>query len=241
MAIRPFLAMTGLEMEKSPVLPDRCAWMACHFSPYGRGLSNLPRRLPEGAILMVDDITPIHGHNPEVIARQLSECVESFHCPAVLLDFQREGYPQVRDLARHLLETLPCPVGVSAPYAAGLDSPVFLPPIPCHMLPEEAAAPWQGRELWMDWSMEAEIITVTADGASTAPLPCPDRTQAGFQEEALHCHYIIQELPDALQFTLWRTWEDWAALAACMGISTTLMLHQEFAKIVGEGLEPPET
>ena len=64
MAIAPFLAMTGAEMRNNSVLPDKIAWMACHFSPYGTGLSNLPKNLPAGSLLMVDDITPPHGHDP---------------------------------------------------------------------------------------------------------------------------------------------------------------------------------
>ena len=46
MAITPFLAMTAAEFRKKEDLPDKIAWMACHFSPYGLGLSNLPQRLP---------------------------------------------------------------------------------------------------------------------------------------------------------------------------------------------------
>ncbi len=230
MLIRPFLAMTRLEMEKNPVIPAPCAWMACHFSPYGLGLSNLPRHLPEGAVLMVDDVTPIHGHDPAVIARQLIDCVEAFSCAAVLLDFQREGYGESQALARHLQEALPCPVAVSSLYAGDLEGPVFLPPIPCHCPPEEAAAPWQGRQLWLDWNAAGEVITVTEEGASITPLPWLDAAQAGFQDAALHCHYTIQECPDALQFTLWRTWEDWEALTAVLGASTALTLFQEYKK-----------
>ena len=68
MAIAPFLAMTAAEMQNSSQLPPKIAWMACHFSPYGLGLSNLPKELPSDSLLMVDDITPPHP----IIARAAS-------------------------------------------------------------------------------------------------------------------------------------------------------------------------
>ena len=89
MAIAPFLAMTAAEMHSCASLPEKVAWMACHFSPYGLGLSNLPKTLPPGSLLMMDDITPPQGHDPDLIAAQLEECVQKFQCSGVLLDFQR--------------------------------------------------------------------------------------------------------------------------------------------------------
>ena len=46
MAIRQYLAMTAAEMTQAGSLPRHSAWMACHFSPYSTGLTNLPDRLP---------------------------------------------------------------------------------------------------------------------------------------------------------------------------------------------------
>ena len=71
MAIRPFLAMTAAEIRGTETLPPKTAWMACHFSPYSTGLSNLPKALPPGSMVILDDITPIHGHDSETIAAQL--------------------------------------------------------------------------------------------------------------------------------------------------------------------------
>ena len=42
MVIRPFLAMTAAEIRANPDISSPIGWMACHFSPYGTGLSNLP-------------------------------------------------------------------------------------------------------------------------------------------------------------------------------------------------------
>ena len=52
MAIRPFLAMTAAEIQGTETLPPKTAWMACHFSPYSTGLSNLPKALPPGLSLI---------------------------------------------------------------------------------------------------------------------------------------------------------------------------------------------
>ena len=64
MAITPFLAMTAAEMRNISVCPPKIAWMACHFSPYGLGLSNMPKDLPSNSLLIVDDYTPPSGHDP---------------------------------------------------------------------------------------------------------------------------------------------------------------------------------
>ena len=91
MAIRPFLAMTAAEIQGTETLPPKTAWMACHFSPYSTGLSNLPKALPPGSMVILDDITPIHGHDAEAIAAQLRSRLEEIECSGVLLDFQRPG------------------------------------------------------------------------------------------------------------------------------------------------------
>ena len=129
MAIVPFLAMTAAEMRSCSVFPEKIAWMACHFSPYGTGLSNLPKDLPSGSILMVDDVTPPHGHDPNFIAQQLSHYVEKFQCSWVLMDFQRWNCMETEAIAKYLTEALPCPAALSACYAKDLDYPVFLPPV----------------------------------------------------------------------------------------------------------------
>ena len=99
MAIRPFLAMTAAEIRGTETLPPKTAWMACHFSPYSTGLSNLPKDLPPGSMVILDDITPIHGHDAEAIAAQLRPRLEEMECSGVLLDFQRPGYEEAELLA----------------------------------------------------------------------------------------------------------------------------------------------
>ena len=46
MAISIYLAASPAQISKMERFPEKLAWMACHFSPYGTGLSNLPASLP---------------------------------------------------------------------------------------------------------------------------------------------------------------------------------------------------
>lgn len=230
MAFAPFLAMTASEMRNHTVLPPKIAWMACHFSPYGLGLSNLPQTLPPGSLLMVDDITPPHGHDSVLIAEQLSLCAEKLQCSGILLDFQRPDCPETAALAKHLAEALPCPTAVSEGYAGDLDCPVFLSPVPPSAVPEDYFAPWQGREIWLEISLCGEILTLTDQGCEVAPLPFPDPNREGFSDSNLHCHYTIETKENSAVFTLWRNWEDIQELleeAETLGMTTAVGLFQE--------------
>lgn len=230
MAIHPFLAMTAAEIRTVSDFPPKIAWMACHFSPYCTGLSNLPRELPPGSLLILDDITPIHGHDPEEIGGQLTERVEKLECSGVLLDFQRPDCEETAALAKHLAGTLPCPVGVSEPYAGELDCPVFLPPAPPDVPLVEYIAPWSGREVWLEMALDGEVISLTEQGAETAPLPWGETFAGGFAQERLHCHYRIETDDNSARFTLWRTREDLEGLledAEKFGVTTAVGLYQE--------------
>ena len=233
MAIAPFLAMTGAEFCAASALPQKIAWMACHFSPYGLGLSNLPKKLPVGSLLILDDITPPHGHEPILIAEQLSTCVESLQCSGVLLDFQRAGSGEARTLANHLTQALPCPVVVSECYSGDSEGPVFLPPVPPSVPLKEYLLPWKGRELWMELGLEGEILTLTEQGCEAISLPCPDWETEGFSDDKLHCHYTIETTEKSATFTLWRTMNDLEELlaeAAELGVVEAVGLYQELGK-----------
>lgn len=230
MAIRPFLAMTAAEIRSISPLPDRIGWMACHFSPYSTGLSNRPKGLPAGSLLIVNDITPIHGHDPEVVAAQLLETVESCGCHGVLLDFQRPDSMETEQMAAFLANALPCPVTVSDLYAGSLSCPVFLSPLPHHIPLKEHIAPWLGREIWLEVAMDAEKILITDSGSTVTPLPYFHDT-CGHRDEALHCHYRVELLEDSARFTFWRSSEDIDTLleeAESLGITTAVGLYQEF-------------
>lgn len=235
MANKPFLAMTAAEIREKSDLPKKIAWMACHFSPYGTGLSNLPRTLPPGSLLILDDITPIRGHDPQRILDQLLECTRALSCSGVLLDFQRPGIEETAALAEVLTQGLSCPVAVSHCYAEAGSSPVFLPPAPPSEPLEEHFAPWAGREVWLELSLEGEEVTVTEEGASFLSLPYPAYFEEGFVDEKLCCHYRCIPLEEKIKFLLWRTKEDLNDLinqAKAFGITTTVGLYQEFSNSI---------
>ena len=232
MAIAPFLAMTAAELHSLSALSFPIAWMACHFSPYGTALSNLPKDLPPGSVLILDDITPPRGHDPVQIAEQLKACVEEFQCSAVLLDFQRTGCEETRSIARHLSAVLPCPTVVSEGYAGELACPVFLSPVPPSSQPELYFSPWKGREVWLELGLSGELLTLTERGCSAAAFPCPDPEAKGFSDQELCCHYTTDVSETAVHFTLWRNREDTVRLLAeaeKLGIVGAVGLYQEFA------------
>lgn len=229
MVLPLYLAMTAAEIRKNTHLPPQPAYMACHFSPYGTGLSNRPQTLPHGSMLILNDRTPIRGHDHGLIAAQLGETIENLDCECILLDFQYPDYKETSKLSELLVNTLPCPVGVSECCAEGLPCPVFLPPVPLDVPLQMYLAPWQGREIWLEAALGGEIITLTPDGSSTAPLLCEPPT-ACRKEEHLHCHYHVQLDENAAKFSLWRTREDLMESleeSQALGVTRAIGLWQE--------------
>ena len=230
MAIAPFLAMTAAEIRENTSLPPKIAWMACHFSPYGSGLSNLPRSLPPGSLLMVDDITPIRRHDPHRILDQLGACAEALSCGGILLDFQRPGIEETAALVEVLTQGLPCPVAVSAHYAGSGSFPVFLPPVPPSASPENHFTPWNGREIWLELALDALEVTVTEDGSTFLPLPAAAPAEPAFFDETLLCRYHCDVQEAAVRFTLRRAAEDlerFLAEAEKHSVTKAVGLYQE--------------
>ena len=229
MVLPLYLAMTAAEIRANTDFPPNIGYMACHFSPYGTGLSNCPAHLPEGSMLILNDRTPIHGHDHGLIADQLTELVEKLKCDSVLLDFQRADVPELSLLAEKLSAALPCPVGVSDLYAADSDCSIFLPPVMPDTPLTQHLAPWQDRDIWLDISAESQEITLTEKGASTVRLP-RQILPACHGDTALHCHYRI-DVGENIRFTLFRTEQDLQDLlveAKHLGISRAVGLYQEW-------------
>lgn len=228
MALPRYLAMTASEIKECAQLPPKIAWMACHFSPYGTGLSSLPPSLPDGSLLILNDRTPIRGHDPVRIAQELTQCVKRFECFGVLLDLQRPGVPETEALVAHLAGALPCPMVVSSCYAAFCGCPVLVSCPPPHVPLKEHLQPWQGRALWMELALEQETLRLTADGCAITPGASPEGQ--AFREDSLCCHYSIQTAPEEAVFSLWRTGEDLQRLmkqAEAFGIQAVVGLYQE--------------
>ena len=229
MGISRYLAMTAAEMATFSLQKDeKSAFMACHFSPYGKGLSNFPTSLPPDAMLILNDQMPFCDHDPQRIVEELAEVVERFSCGCVLLDFERADFPKTRALCQLLLSHIPCPVGVAAIYGKDLDCPVFLPPMPLDVTLEEYLAPWQDREVWLDIAPEAACVSVTKEGSTYASLPESFPQVDAFEDKALHCYYKAEILEDRIDFHLWRNWESQILEADRLGVSKCVGLYQQF-------------
>lgn len=202
-----YLAMTAAEMQNSGTLPEKIAWMACHFSPYGTGLTNIPASLPPGSLLILNDRTPVCGHDPVRVADMLHESVQKLQCSGILLDFQRPGCQQTEAITSRIL-TLPCPVCVSEPYAKNRDCPIFLPPIPLLQTVEEYLQPWQGREIWLELALDGLELVITEGGSQCKPSAPGDEPQCNHIDPDLFCHYRMEFDPKHARFSLKRAKED---------------------------------
>lgn len=231
-----FLAMTAAEFLAHGPGSTPMGWMACHFSPYGTGLSNCPDSLPEDSLLIVNDRTPVCGHDASLIAEELTEIVERCRCSRVLLDFQRPGDAQTAAIAAAAVQALPCPVGVSALYANGLSCPVCLPPVPLAVPFSDYILPWSGREIWLELGLDMQRIRVTPEGSRRQPLPFSD-VPLPHADKQLHCRYGIAVSPDAVAFTLRRGPEELKALMADAekaGIGCLIGLYQELGHSIAQ-------
>ena len=229
MALPLYLAMTEWETQYCP-MPERMAYMACHFSSYGAGLGNFPEQLPVCSMLILNDRIPVWNHDPELIARQLQQTVEAFSCESVLLDFQRQGEGRTAAIAKAAVEALGCPVGVSQWYAQGLSCPVFFSlPAPNRDLSKELAL-WQGREVWLEAALETVQITVTREDSTTVPIPFEIPSPPCHVDETLCCRYHTAVGEDRAVFTISRTAEDLNALlrkAEALGVTRAIGLYQQ--------------
>lgn len=221
-----YLAMTAAEISKNSSPPSHLAYMACHFSPYSTGLSNLPTELPPKSMLIVNDRIPVQDHDPVRIRDQLEQLMDRFSTSSLLLDLQRPNEAQTRAIVKALMD-LPCPVAVTEQYADGLDCPVFIS-LPVHTPPKQVASAWQGRDLWLEATTDQLCITLTEDGAhisqETPPQVYP------FRDDTLICHYKAQVMNDQIRFHLHRDRQDLEELlshAQELGFTCAVGLWQE--------------
>lgn len=230
MEIPLYLAMTPGEFSALTPPPPYIAWMGCHFSSSGEGLSNIPTWLPEHSLLILDDSIPMANHKMTQVVQQLTQAVEKLKPDGVLLDFQRPEQPSIAQLATEILAALPCPVGISHHYAGDLDCPVFLPPVPGHISPADHIAPYSGRELWLEVAPVWEQITVTEAGSQFTDLEWSAFPPGPHRDKTLYCHYEIDVLEDSIRFSLCRTREDLVHLlqeSSNRNITRAVGLYQE--------------
>lgn len=224
-----YLAMTALEFMSVMPQDPYVAWLSCHFSNYHTGLTNLPKFLPAGSMVIVDDMIPIESHDPNRICQELTDLVATFQLSGVLLDLQRPNVDESYGLCKVLSQALPCPVGVTEYYAEGLSCPVLIS-VPLRTDICALVKKWKGRELWLEAALEAQKITISKEGAQVAPWDIEDLPEPFHEDAALHCRYHWQARNSTAVFTVQR---DFAALehlvdaASKLGVTRAVGLYQQ--------------
>lgn len=229
-ALPIYLAMTGWEFQNCQALPQYTAWMACHFSPYARGLSNIPESLPENALLMVNDRTEPHYHDPSLVVQQLYDAVQRLKPRGIVLDFQRPYNDEAHQIATEIQNALPCPVAVTPAYANGHTGTVLVPPVPPDQTICSFLKPWEGRNIWLEIENQGICLTVTKAGCSAEALTELPKEPV-FSDAELFCHYGIQVRNDQASFSLYRTKDDLEKLlekAETLGVTLAIGLYQEY-------------
>lgn len=233
MVLPLFLAMNASELTVSPI-PEHCAWMACHFSSCGEGISNIPHSLPPASMLILNDRIPCQGHSSDLVAAQVKEAALQLGCESILLDFQRPDNPETEAVVRAILDTTPCPVCISESYGRDFPCPVLLGPAPLHQPLDEYLAPWKGREIWLEAALCQEHITVTEKGAAFSCCFPGDDLEGGFFDEGLCCHYHARIEEKQVTFTLFDTRDSLRKkleLAHSLGVSRAVGLYQELGDL----------
>ena len=227
-----YLAFTGAEWAFMREYGGKAAWMACRFSPGGRGISGVPSSLPPGSMLMLTDETPVEEHDPQQVAWEMAKAVDALGCERVLLDFQREKSEEYCQIVRAVRETVGCLVGVSELYAQELDCPVLLSAPPLWTPLSEHLRKWAGREIWLEAVVEDAVVTVTGQGSRyescTAHLP-----ENSPVHEGLHVRYWVQTREQEALFLLRRDKAQLDALlreAQTLGVRTAVGLYQQLGR-----------
>ncbi len=239
MSLRFYLAMTEAEIRSATSLPRHIAYMACHFSPYGIGLTNIPQRLPPGSLLIVNDRVPVLHHDPQLILRQLTSAVQKLNAFGVLLDFEICNVPLTTQIVKTLLDGLPCPVAVSDVYGKELSCPIFSAPA-LHQRFCDFAPIKKGRSLWLDAYQETALYQVTSNGCTTGKSA--RLSGKSFLDEELQCRYTFSVERDSAVFTLSRQAEEmpgYLQAAGQAGVSVAVGLYQQFPHMSNFTPAPP--
>lgn len=231
MSLRLYLAMTETEIRRASVLPRHLAYMACHFSPYGTGLVNIPQRLPPGSILIVNDRVPVMMHDPAQIAKQLFDAVHRLQAFGVLMDLQIPNNSRTAQIVKSVCNALPCPVGVSESYAADLPCSVFGAP-PIYSPLETYIQNTKSRPLWLEAFQETAFLAITDSGCKTVQEET--FTGTSFRDDVLHCNYQYKIQKDRVLFHFSRQTENIPGYlhdANRLGVEVAVGLYQQLKNL----------
>lgn len=186
-------------------------------------------------MVILNDRTPVQGHDPAQIVSQLQELTSRVASACILLDFQRPGSQETEAITKAVVRELSCPVGVTETYAQGLDCPVFLAPPPLDRPLQDYLEPWNRREIWLEAALGALAITVTEKGSQYESSSFAETAEPCFAEDALLCHYHMRVSDKEARFQLYRTADDLTALlraAEALGVTRAVGLYQELGNFI---------
>ena len=104
-----------------------------------------------------------------------------------------------------------------------------MPAVPTLTPVSQYLSRWQGQEIWLELALGGQAVALKADGAHFGENRFPWKGII-HADDALHCHYVIEEQQDAFIFRTWRTAEDLGALLEDAGqIKFAVGLYQELA------------
>lgn len=230
MVLPLYLALTAAEISAVSFPLSHCAYMACHFSPYTEGITNIPHVLPPGSMLILNDRFPCQGHSADLVAGQLADAAVRLGCESILLDFQRPPEPESVAIVTAILSAAPCRTAVTEAFSQGRDCPVFLSPAPLHLPLADDLLPWKGREIWLEAALCQSEIQITPNGITQNAVFPTEKLSGGFYDDTLCCCYRTQILDDTIRFTLYdtpETLEQKLELAASLGVTRAVGLWQE--------------
>lgn len=181
------------------------------------GVSHFPKGMP---LLLTDEGCPL-------LPDPASVCEKIKTAPWVLLDFEQCASPEVIRWAADFAACAPCPVAVAQVLADHRSGPVFLPPPPLDMPLSEYLRPFREREVWLEASLQAITIVLSARGTEVSQ---GQPTGEAIYDPELACMYHAEASPDALRFTLFdtkQTLRQKAQLALELGVKRILCFDHE--------------
>lgn len=192
------------------------AWLLC---PFEKGFS-LPEN--QSGIFAFTDSTPYTGQSPEALFGDRLDILQGR--PLLVLDFQRKD-DRLKGWVSTLRKLLNRPVAAPPEYLG--DGPVFLPPIPPDVFPQDAVEKWKGREIVLDLSPLPTRLTLTKTGCQAAAAGIPEGNY--FEDETLLCSYRLDSLSkEKAEFILWRRKAQLLEMAQRLGSKTCVALRQEW-------------
>lgn len=230
MVLPIYLAMTASEIRLCNRMPTHCGYMACHFSSYGRGLTNIPQQLRVGSMLILNDRISPQWHDPLLICYQLAEAVNQLQPAGLLLDMQRPFDSLTCEIIHAIAENVSCPKAVTPAYLANWKEAVLLSPVPPYTLPEEYLLPWAGRNIWLEIDNMGSKLELRENGCSIFPWEA-DSPEPKQYDEKLCCHYNVELQDNFAIFTLQRSFQDTQNLlqkAKNAGVTLAVGLYQQW-------------